>query len=146
MPGPGRPPLATFLGDLIVVTEPFALIPPKRRASVLEDLAFTTPSSPGVEGAVAAWAAIARGILDDRYRVSGWALQTVAADLALIALEVRRQFVVGVGGSIVAVGGGVSVSDPIIVLAKGDVENPVELVLYGPMVADGRGKALDVVG
>lgn len=103
-PAPRRAPLATFLGDLIVVTEPYALIPPERRASTLEDLAFTAPSSPGVEGAVAAWAEIAGGILDDRYRVSGWALQTVAADLALVALEVRRQFVVDVGGSIEAAG------------------------------------------
>lgn len=103
-PAPPRPPLATFLGDLIVVTEPFALIPAQRRASTLEDLAFTTPSSAGVEGAVAAWAEIARGILDDRYRVSGWALQTVAADLALTALEVRRQVVVHVGGAIEAAG------------------------------------------
>lgn len=100
-PVPPRPPLAMLLGDLIVVTEPFALIPPQRRASTLEDLAFVAPSSPGLEGAVAAWAETAGTILDDRYRVSGWALQTVAADLALLALEVRRQFV-DVGSSIEA--------------------------------------------
>lgn len=101
-PAPPRPPLATFLGDLIVVTEPYASIPPQRRASMLEDLAFTTPSSPGADGAVAAWAEIAGGILDDRYCVSGWALQTVAADLALVALEVRRPFLADVTGPIEA--------------------------------------------
>lgn len=87
--------------DLIVVTEAYALIPPERRASTLEHLAFTTHSSPGLEGAVAARAEIAGGILDDRYRVSGWVMQTVAADLALVALEVRRQLV-DVAGSIEA--------------------------------------------
>lgn len=101
-PAPPRPPLATFLGDLIIVTEPYALIPPQRRASTLEDLAFTAPSSPGLEGAIAAWAETAGSILDDRFRVSGWALQTVAADLALVAMEVRRHFVVDVAGSIQA--------------------------------------------
>lgn len=87
-----RPPLATFLGDLIVVTEPYALIPPERRAGTLEDLGFTAPSSSGVEGAVAAWAEIAGGILNDSYRVSGWAMQAIAADLALISLAARHPF------------------------------------------------------
>jgi len=99
-PDPPRPPLGAFLGDLIVVTEPYALIPPERRGSRLEDLAFVVPSSPGLEGAVAAWAEIAIGILHDRYRVSGWALQTVAADLALVAMEVRRPFLADVSGSV----------------------------------------------
>lgn len=91
-PASPRPPLVTFLGDLIVVTEPYALIPPHHRASALEDLAFTAPSSPGLEGVVAAWAETAGGILDDHYRVSGWAMQVIAADLALISQAVRRPF------------------------------------------------------
>lgn len=91
-PAPPRPPLATFLGDLIVVTEPYASIRPERRASTLEDLAFMAPSSSGVEGAMAAWAEIACSILDDRYRVSGWALQVIAADLALVSRAVQPPF------------------------------------------------------
>lgn len=87
-----RPPLVTFLGDLIVVTEPYALIPPQRRASTLEDLAFMAPSSPGLEGVIAAWAETAGSTLGDRYRVSSWAMQVVAADLAVISQAVRRPF------------------------------------------------------
>lgn len=79
-----RPPLVTFLGDLIVVTEPYALIPPERRASTFEDLAFAAPSSSGLEGTITGWAQTAGGILADHYRVNGWAMQTIAADLALI--------------------------------------------------------------
>jgi hypothetical protein len=92
-PAPPRPPLMTFLGDLIVVTEPYALISPERRLGSLEDLALTAPSSPGLEGVIAAWAETAVGILDDRYRVSGWAMQVIAADLALVTQAVRRPFV-----------------------------------------------------
>jgi hypothetical protein len=79
-----RPPLVTFLGDLIVVSEPYALIPPQRRASTFEDLAFAAPSSSDLEGVTAGWADTAGGILADRYRVSGWAMQVIAADIALI--------------------------------------------------------------
>lgn len=83
MPSP-RPPLVPFLGDLIVVTEPYALIPPQRLASTLEDLAFVAPSISDLDGVTAGWADTAGGILSDHYRVSGWAMQTIAADLALI--------------------------------------------------------------
>lgn len=91
-PAPPRPPLATFLGDLIVVTEPYALIPPQRRTSTLVELAFTVPSSPGLEGVTAEWAQTASRILNDRFRVSGWAMQTIAANLALISQAVQRPF------------------------------------------------------
>lgn len=79
-----RPPLVTFLQDLIVVTEPYALIPPERFARTFEDLAFAAPSSSDLEGVTAGWAQTAGGILADHYRVSGWAMQTIAADIALI--------------------------------------------------------------
>jgi hypothetical protein len=95
---PSRPPLVTFLLDLIVVTEPYALVTPQRRAGMLESLAFTAPSSPGLEGAVAGWAATAGSILHDRYRVSGWAMQVIAADLALVSQTVRRPFVLANAG------------------------------------------------
>lgn len=83
-PARSRPPLVAFLSDLIVVTEPYALIPPQHRTSTLEWLAFTAPSSTDVDGTVAAWAGTADSILNDRYRVSGWAMQTIATDLALL--------------------------------------------------------------
>ncbi len=102
-PTPPRPPLTSFLRDLIVVTEPYALIPPEHRASTLEELAFTTPSSPGLEGVIAAWAETAGSILDDRYRVSGWAMQVIAADLALVTQAVRHPFALAdVGGPVEA--------------------------------------------
>lgn len=91
--GARRPSLATFLGDLIVVTEPFALISPQNRVSTLNDLAFIAPSNSGLDGTVALWAEVSRTVLGDRYWVSSWALQVIAADLALISQSVRRSFV-----------------------------------------------------
>lgn len=91
-PAPPRPPLSMFLGDLIVVTEPYALISPQRRTSTLVELAFTVPSSPGLEGITAEWAQTASSILNDRFRVSGWAMQTIAANLALVSQAVQRPF------------------------------------------------------
>ena len=73
------------LSDLIVVTEPFALIPPNRRASLLEDLRLPNPAAPGLEGAVTRWAAEATLVLQERYRVSGWAMQAIAGNLALLS-------------------------------------------------------------
>jgi len=102
-PSPPRPPLVTFLGDLRVVTEPYALIPPQRRGSAtLESLAFAAPSSRGLEGVVAAWAEASRSILNDHYRVSGWAMQVIAADLALITQAVQRPFDLADDGGAVA--------------------------------------------
>lgn len=73
------------LSDLIVVTEPLALIPPERRASLLEDLRLPNPTAPGLEGAVTRWVAEATRILQERYRASGWAMQTIAGNLALLS-------------------------------------------------------------
>ena len=87
-----RTPIIAMLRDLEIVTEPYALISPLRRASILEDLAFSVPSSPGLDGVVASWAATAKGILDDHYRVSGWAMQAIAGDLALISRAAREFF------------------------------------------------------
>ncbi|MCW3159464.1 hypothetical protein [Micropruina sonneratiae] len=73
------------LDDLIVVTEPFALVPRERRASVLEGLRLPNATAPGLEGAVTPWAAEATLILQERYRVSGWAMQAIAGNLALLS-------------------------------------------------------------
>ena len=73
------------LDDLIVVTEPFALVPRERRGSLLEDLRLPNPTAPGLEGAVTRWAAEATLILQERYRVSGWAMQAIAGNLALLS-------------------------------------------------------------
>lgn len=73
------------LSDLIVVTEPFALVPPGRRASLLEDLRLPNPTAPGLEGAVTRWAAEATLVLQERYRASGWAMQAIAGNLALLS-------------------------------------------------------------
>lgn len=73
------------LSDLIVVTEPFALIPPSRRVSMLEDLCLPNPTVPGLEGAVTRWAAEATLVLQERHRASGWAMQSIAGNLALLS-------------------------------------------------------------
>lgn len=51
------------LSDLIVVTEPFALVPPDRRGSLLDDLRLPNPAAPGLEGAVTRWTAEATLVL-----------------------------------------------------------------------------------
>lgn len=79
-----------LLTDLIVVTEPYALIPPNMRGSVLEDLRLPNPGAPGLEGAVIRWAAEATLILQERHRVSGWAMQAIAGNLALLSRTAGR--------------------------------------------------------
>ncbi len=76
--------------DLIAVTEPFALIPPSRRASLLEDLRLPNPAAPGLEGAVTRWATEATLVLQERHRASGWAMQAIAGNLALLSLTAAR--------------------------------------------------------
>lgn len=91
------------LSDLIVVTEPFALVPPSRRASLLKDLRLPNPAAPGLEGAVTRWAAEATLVLQERYRVSGWAMQAIAGNLALLGQAAGRAAVrAGAAGDITA--------------------------------------------
>ena len=91
------------LSDLIVVTEPFALVPPDRRASLLEDLRLPNPGAPGLEGTVTRWAAEANLVLQERYRVSGWAMQAIAGNLALLSQTAGRAALhAGAAGDITA--------------------------------------------
>ncbi|MFT4217262.1 MAG: hypothetical protein QM619_08795 [Micropruina sp.] len=91
------------LADLIVVTEPFALIPPDRRTSLLDDLRLPNPAAPGLEGAVTRWAAEATLVLQERYRVSGWAMQAIAGNLALLSHTAGRAALrAGAAGDITA--------------------------------------------
>ncbi|MFT3832531.1 MAG: hypothetical protein QM711_04315 [Micropruina sp.] len=91
------------LSDLIVVTEPFALVPPDRRSSLLEGLRLPNPAAPGLEGAVTRWAAEATLVLQERYRVSGWAMQSIAGNLALLSQTAGRAAVrAGAAGDITA--------------------------------------------
>lgn len=85
IPPNGRSAIRAELTDLAIATEPYALIPPSQRASLLEDLRIRTRTAPGLEGAVTAWADEAKPVLTERYRVSGWALQAIAGDLALLS-------------------------------------------------------------
>ncbi|MGC3994723.1 MAG: hypothetical protein QM779_11525 [Propionicimonas sp.] len=73
------------LDNLAAATEPWALIPPARRDSVLADLRIRTPTAPGLDGAIAAWADEALLVLGDRHRTSSWAMQAIAGNLALIS-------------------------------------------------------------
>lgn len=91
------------LSDLIVVTEPFALVPPSRRSSLLEELRLPNPAASGLEGAVTRWAAEAALVLQERYRVSGWAMQAIAGNLALLSQTAGRAALrAGAAGDIAA--------------------------------------------
>lgn len=74
-----------FLDDLAAVTEPYALIPPANRGGALQDLRIRTDTAPGLTGAATAWADESILVLTERYRTSGWAMQAIAANLALIS-------------------------------------------------------------
>lgn len=84
-----RSSVMAFLGDLAVITEPYALIPPGRRTSTLEELALRAPNTPGVEGAAVVWAHVASETLTERYRISSWAMQAIAGELALLSHTAR---------------------------------------------------------
>ena len=84
-----RSSVMAFLDDLAVITEPYALIPPGQRMSILDGLALRAPNTPGVEGAAVAWARIATETLTERYRNSSWAMQAIAGDLALLSHTAR---------------------------------------------------------
>ena len=84
-----RSSVMAFLNDLAVITEPYALIPPAQRTSILDELALRAPNSPGVEGAAVAWAHCASETLTERFRISSWAMQAIAGDLALLSHTAR---------------------------------------------------------
>ena len=67
-----RGSLMTSLNDLIILTEPWALIPPAQRASAFDHVRLPNPAAPGIEGAVVAWAGEAWQILHDRHRATGF--------------------------------------------------------------------------
>lgn len=92
-----RQALVRALRDLATVTEPYALIPPAQRVSLLEDLRLRSHTAPGLEGAVVAWADTVKPVLEDRYRVSGWAMQAVAGNLALLSHVARNAVAQAVG-------------------------------------------------
>ena len=95
-----RVSIMAFLDDLAVVTEPYALIPPGRRSSILEDFAIRAPNASGVEGAAVAWAEAATVTLGERYRVSGWAMQAIAGDLALLSLAAGKAVLAAESGEL----------------------------------------------
>lgn len=84
-----RSSVMAFLNDLAVITEPYALISPAQRTSALEELALRAPNAPGVEGAAVAWAHLASETLTERCRISSWAMQAIAGDLALLSHTAR---------------------------------------------------------
>ena len=77
--------LRGHLDNLAAVTEPWALIPPANRGSVLDDFRIHTSTAPGLEGAAVAWAAEALLVLGERHRTTSWAMQAIAGNLALIS-------------------------------------------------------------
>lgn len=78
------------ISDLIVVTEPFAMIPAAQRSSLLGGLRLRNPTAPGLEGAVTRWVAEAALVLQERYRVTGWAMQAIAGNLSLLSQVAAR--------------------------------------------------------
>lgn len=95
-----RVSIMAFLDDLAVVTEPYALIPPGQRSSILEDFAVRAPNASGLDGVTVAWAEAAAATLGERYRVSGWAMQAIAGDLALLSLAARKAVLAAVSGEL----------------------------------------------
>ncbi|MGC3995497.1 MAG: hypothetical protein QM779_15500 [Propionicimonas sp.] len=81
-----RHSLMTSLNDLVILTEPWAMIPPANRASAFEHVRLPNPAAPGIEGAVVTWADEAWQILHDRHRATGWTMQATAGTLALLTL------------------------------------------------------------
>jgi hypothetical protein len=74
-----------LLRDLVALTEPWALIPPVNRGSILQDLRVRTNTAPGLEGAMVAWADETLLVLGERHRTTSWAMQAIAGNLALIS-------------------------------------------------------------
>jgi hypothetical protein len=92
-----RSSVMACLNDLAVITEPYALIPPGQRTSTLEELALRAPNTPGIEGAAVAWAHLASETLSERYRISSWAMQAIAGDLALLSHTARSAVLAAAG-------------------------------------------------
>ena len=78
-------PMLGHLDNLAAVTEPWALIPPANRGSVLDDFRIHTSTAPGLEGAAAAWAEEALLVLGERHRTTTWALPAIAGNLAQVS-------------------------------------------------------------
>jgi len=74
-----------LLRDLVAITEPWALIPPANRSSILEDLRIRTNTTPGLQGAMVGWVDEALLVLNERHRTTSWAMQAIAGSLALIS-------------------------------------------------------------
>ncbi len=74
-----------LLRDLVALTEPWALIPPANRGSILEDFRIRTNTAPGLEGGMVAWADEALLVLGERHRTTSWSMQAIAGSLALIS-------------------------------------------------------------
>jgi len=77
--------LGPTLGALARIAEPWALIPPIQRVSTLDLSRVPTDAAPGLDGAVAGWAEEARRLLGDRYRLSSWAMQSIAGTIAFMS-------------------------------------------------------------
>lgn len=81
----------SLLRDLVAVTEPWALIPPANRISVLAEFRIRTATTPGVVGAVTAWADEAVRVLNSQYGITSWGMQAIAASLAVISRAAHDQ-------------------------------------------------------
>ena len=77
--------LGSSLGALARIAEPWALIPPNQRASILDYSRVPTNTAPGLDGAIAAWVEEATQLLGDRYRLGSWAMQSIAGTIALLS-------------------------------------------------------------
>lgn len=72
------------LRKLVVLTEPFAAVPPGERVTNLEDLAATNPREVGLDAALLRWRHAVEDQLDHRYTMTSLGFQTIAADLAIL--------------------------------------------------------------
>ncbi len=76
--------ITATLRKLVVLTEPFAAIPPGQRVTTLEDLAAVRPHEPGLDAALLGWSRTVEDQLVHRYTMTSVGFQTIAADLAIL--------------------------------------------------------------
>ena len=86
----GHPDAAALMSRLAEATEMAAMLPPAARTSRLDHLALTVPGPKTLQGAVEQWARSATTVLSSQTQVTGYVLQSTAANIALICLAAAQ--------------------------------------------------------
>jgi hypothetical protein len=86
----GHPEAEALMSRLAEATEMAAMIPPSARTSRLDHLAIIVPGPQTLQGAVEQWARTATTVLSSQTQVTGYVLQSTAANIALLCLATAR--------------------------------------------------------